>query len=151
MYELLLAIHLLAAVMWAGGGITLHVIGRRFLRDGDHGAMLAFNRETGWMGQFFYAPLSLVVIVAGVLLVDEAGYELDQLWISLGFTGWLIAFVIGAFIYPRLAKRRDALIAERGETGDVAEQSLRRLLNVNSIEILVMALVIVDMAAKPGA
>ena len=29
MYEALLAAHILCAVMWVGGGVTLHILGRR--------------------------------------------------------------------------------------------------------------------------
>ena len=50
MYEFLLTIHVLAAVIWVGGGIAMHILGRRVLRRNDPEEIYKFSargREGG--------------------------------------------------------------------------------------------------------
>jgi len=98
MYEVLLAGHLLCAVLWAGGGVTLHLLGRRSLAEGPEAAVAQAERG-GWFGAHVYAPLSVLLLLFGILLVGEAGYKHSQLWVAIAYAGWLIAFALGAFVY----------------------------------------------------
>lgn len=99
MYEFLLAVHILAALMWVGEGVTMHLFGRRARSSGEVSRMVEFTRDANLIGPRFYAPLSLILLVAGMLLVDEAGYEMSQTWITLAFIGWMVSFVIGVGFY----------------------------------------------------
>ena len=149
MYEFLLAVHILCAVLWVGGGVTLHILGRRALAEGT--AQAAANTEqTGWVGPKFYAPLSVILLVAGILLVDEAGYQHSDLFITLGYTGWFAAFVIGAGVYPRLGKRIGEAVEAHGVESAETRRAVTRFFNVQSLEIAILVLVIVDMSVKPG-
>jgi uncharacterized membrane protein len=149
-YELYLAAHILAAVLWVGGGVSVHVLGRWVARAGDPERMVAFNRDAVKLGNVFYAPLAIVLIVAGVLLVEEVGYGYGDLWITLGFLGWLFSLVVGLGLYPQQSRRIEAAIGAEGVTSDVAQAGIRRVLLVNAIEITVLMLVVIDMAIKPG-
>jgi uncharacterized membrane protein len=149
-YELYLAAHILAAVLWVGGGVSVHVLGRWVAREGDPERMVAFNRDAVKLGNVFYAPLAIVLIVAGVLLVEEVGYGYGDLWITLGFLGWLFSLVVGLGFYPQQSRSIEAAIGAEGVTSDVAQAGIRRVLLVNAIEITVLMLVVIDMAIKPG-
>ena len=150
MYELYLAVHILCAVLWVCGGVSVHILGRWVSREGDPERMVAFNRDAVKLGNVFYAPLALVLIVAGVLLVQEVGYEYSDLWITLGFLGWFFSLVVGLAFYPQQGRRIEAAIASDGATSQVAQAGISRILMVNSIEVLVLVLVVIDMAVKPG-
>jgi len=149
-YELYLAVHILGAVLWVGGGVSVHILGRWVSREGDPERMVAFNRDALKLGNVFYAPLALVLIVAGVLLVQEVGYEYTDLWITLGFVGWFFSLVVGLAFYPQQGRKIEAAIASEGATSQVAQAGISRILMVNSIEVLVLVLVVIDMAVKPG-
>jgi uncharacterized membrane protein len=151
MYEFLLTLHVLAAVIWVGGGVAMHILGRRTLKRGDNDEILAFSKEVNLVGLRLYAPVSLILLVAGILLVDEAGYDFDQLWISLGFLGWIVSFVVGVGYYGPQDKRLHALVAADGPTAPGVVANVRQALLVNSIEILILVLVVVVMTTKPGA
>ena len=150
MYELYLAAHILCAVLWVGGGVSVHILGRWVSREGEPERMVAFNRDAVKLGYVFYAPLALILIVAGVLLVEEVGYEYSDLWISLGFLGWLFSLVVGLGFYPQQSRKLEATIAAQGATSEVAQAGISRVLMVNSVEVLVLVLVVIDMAVKPG-
>lgn len=150
MYELLLTIHVLAAVIWLGGGIAMHILGQRVLKRGDNEEIYAFSKEVNTVAMRLYAPTSLVLLIAGVLLVNEAGYEFSQTWITLGFIGWAFSFVVGIAYYGPQDKKLQALVAAEGPTAPGVVANVRQALMVNSIELLILVLVVVDMTTKPG-
>ncbi|HZC12869.1 MAG TPA: DUF2269 family protein, partial [Thermoleophilaceae bacterium] len=87
MYEFLLAIHILCAVIWVGGGVSVHVLGRWTQKRGDPDQIVAFNRDAMKIWNVFYTPLAIILLVAGILLIEEVGYSYGDLWITLGLTG----------------------------------------------------------------
>lgn len=149
MYEFLLSVHLLAAVAWVGGGITLHIMGR-FARAAGGTRIVEYAREANMIGPRFYAPLSLILLVAGLLLVDEAGYDFSQAWISLALLGWIISFVIGVAFYGPQGKKLEEAAAAEGPEGPGVLAIFERIRVVNMVEITILLLVVVDMAVKPG-
>jgi uncharacterized membrane protein len=150
LYEFLLTIHILAAVIWVGGGITIHILGRRVLRRGDNTEIYEFSKEINTVAMRLYAPTSLILLVAGILLVNEAGYEFSQLWITLAFIGWGFSFLVGVGYYGPQDKKLQALVVADGPTAPGVVANVRQALMVNSIEILILVLVVVDMTVKPG-
>ena len=151
MYDFLLAIHVLAAVLWVGGGATSHALARRAQKATDARYRLALLREINVIGSRLYAPLSLILVVAGSFLVNEAGYEFSQLWITLGYVAWLVSFVLGVGFYGREQKRIDEIAEREGPDGAGVDAGIRRTLIVNSVELLILVLAVVDMTVKPGA
>jgi uncharacterized membrane protein len=150
MYEFLLTIHVLAAVVWVGGGIAMHILGRRVLKRGDSQEIYKFSEEVNLIGLRLYAPTSLILLVAGILLVNEVGYEFSQLWITLAFIGWAFSFIVGVGYYGPQDKKLQALVAADGPTAPGVVANVRQALFVNQIEILILVLIVVDMTVKPG-
>lgn len=150
MYEALLAAHLVCAVLWAGGGVTLHMFGRRAVKAGPE-AGVDFSRNAGWVGSRVYAPLSVLLLLFGILLVGETGFEHSDPWISFAYLAWLIAFVLGAVVYPGVLKKVEDAVAEHGKSSDEAKSRVGTFLTLNTIEITLLLLVVIDMAVKPGA
>ena len=150
MYELWLAIHLVCAVLWVGGSVTLHALGRMTARSESAQERLDFNRRSLKLANALFAPLSVVLIIAGVLLVEEVGYKYSELWITLGFVGWIFSLIVGVAFYPREGRRIDRAAAESGPDAPAVLDGTRRILLVNSIEVTILVLVVVNMAVKPG-
>ena len=152
MYEFLLTLHVLAAVVWVGGGIAMHILGRRVLKRNDPQEIYKFSAEVNIIGMRLYAPTSLILLIAGILLVNqvESGAEFSQLWINLAFIGWGFSFLVGVGYYGPQDKKLQALVAAEGPTAPGVVANVRQALLVNSIEILILLLVVVDMTTKPG-
>jgi uncharacterized membrane protein len=150
MYEFLLTIHVLAAVIWVGGGLAMHILGRRVLKRGDNNEIFEFSKEINTVALRLYAPTSLILLVAGILLVNEAGYDFSDLWITLAFIGWIFSFIVGIAYYGPQDKKLQALVAADGPTATGVVDNVRQALLVNSVEQLVLFLVVIDMTTKPG-
>jgi uncharacterized membrane protein len=149
MADFLLAVHVLCAVVWVGGGVTMHIFGRLATKEGPE-RQLAFTEQSIQIGNRLYAPLSVILLIAGVLLVDELGYGYGDLWITVGFLGFLTSFVVGVGYYARAGKQYAELSASQGPGSPAAEAIYRRTATVNMVEITVLLLVVIDMAVKPG-
>jgi uncharacterized membrane protein len=98
----------------------------------------------------FLAPASVIVVVLGALLVDEAGYEFSQTWIMLGFAGFIFSFILGAGFLGPESGRVHKLIAERGAEDAEVQRRIRRMFWVSRVELLVLVAIIADMVFKPG-
>ena len=147
--DLLLTVHVLAAVIWVGGSVLALALGY-YLRGRDIKTRVEFTRWTEWLGPRLFAPASILVIIAGPLLVDEIGYEFDQAWLHVGFAGWFISFLFGVIFYPREGKKREQLIEQHGIEHESVVASVNRVLTVATIDTLVVVLVVIDMTVKPG-
>jgi uncharacterized membrane protein len=97
-----------------------------------------------------FAPLSVILLVAGVFLVDEVGYSYGDLWVTIGFLGFLTSFVLGVGYYPRAGRRYGEIAAGDGPGSPAAESIYRRTATVNMVELGILLLVIVAMTTKPG-
>lgn len=146
--KFLLTAHVLAAVAWVGGSIFALAVGY-YIRGRDIETRVEYTRWTEWLGPRLFAPLSVIVIIAGPLLADRL-YDFDQLWLTLGFIGWGLSFVIGILFYPREEKRREKLIEQHGIAHESIVASVNRVLTVASIDTLIVVLVVIDMTTKPG-
>jgi len=147
--KFLLTAHVLAAVIWVGGSVLLLALGY-YLRSRDINTRVEYTRWTEWLGPRIFAPMSIVVIVAGHLLVNEYDLDFDQTWLVLGQVGWLLSFLIGIGFYPREGNKRERLVEQNGIEHESVAASINRVLTVATVDTLIVVLVVVDMTTKPG-
>ena len=147
-FDLILFGHLLAVVIWIGGGAMLQVLAFRARRAGpEH--VVRFAADVEWVGTRVFVPASLAVVVFGFLLVDEIGYSLGDLWISVALAVYLFSFVLGAGFLGPESGRVAALAEERGAADEEVQRRLRRVFLLSRIELVLLILVILDMVVKP--
>jgi uncharacterized membrane protein len=120
------------------------------LRGADLQRRVDFTRMTEKLPSIIFAVASIVVIGAGSWLVDEAGYDYSDTWVTLGYVGWFISFLFGVGFYGPEGKRRDRTIEAEGIESPAVAKSLNRVLTVAAIDSLIITLVVIDMTTKPG-
>lgn len=113
MYNFLLFLHVLTAVIWVGGGFAVNVLGTRLDKASNPDALAAFIRQTGFIGQRIFAPASILLFLAGVFMTLDR-WDFKDLWIAIGVAGFLYSFVTGAGILGPLSGKTGKLIEERG-------------------------------------
>lgn len=113
MYGFLLTVHVLAAVIWVGGATTMHIFGRLATGRTRSASSASPQSRSGW-GTWCMPPLSVILLVAGILLVDEVGYSYRDLWITIGFLSFLTSFLLGVGYYARAGRRYAAIAANEG-------------------------------------
>ena len=120
------------------------------LRSAELQRRVDFTRMTEKVPSVVFAVASIVLILAGSWLVDEAGYEYSDTWVTLGYVGWFVSFLFGVGFYGPEGKRRERAIESGGIESPAVVKTLARLLTVAAIDSLIITLVVVDMTTKPG-
>jgi uncharacterized membrane protein len=146
-YEILLVVHIAAAIVWLGSGFFLQMLIFRAESSDDEGLKLGIASNTGWFAQRIFIPASLVVLVGGVLLTIEGPWSFGDLWIVLGLAGYAVSFLVGILFLEPEGKRIHAAMAA-GEQARAAFL-IRRINAVSRLELVVLYLVVGAMALKP--
>jgi uncharacterized membrane protein len=147
--EFLLTIHILGAIVWVGGSWMLLILGYS-LRGADLQRRLEYTRLTEKVSSIVFSIASILVILAGSWLVDELGYDYSDTWVTLGYAGWFVSFLLGVGFYPREGKRREKQIEASGADGPHVSASIDRILRVATVDTIIVTLVVLDMTTKPG-
>ena len=149
LYDWLLFLHVLAAMVWVGGGVMLAVIAGRVLRDPDPAAVGRFTGSLRVLGPLVLAPATLAVLGLGIgLVVDTDVWDFGQLWLQLGLGLFAAAFLVGV-----AWQSRTALAATRaaGRDDDAeARRQLRRWAWGYRLIVLLLIVAAWDMTTKPG-
>jgi uncharacterized membrane protein len=151
MYNWLLAVHILGAVLWVGGSATLQVMASRVRASEDDARMSAFTRDAEWVGQRLFMPASILVLLAGIGLVTEGGWGFSAPWVVIGLVAIIASALTGALFIGPESGRIGRLIQERGPEDSQVQARMARIFTVSRIELVVLVLVVIDMAVKPGA
>jgi|KBSMisStaDraftv2_1062788.scaffolds.fasta_scaffold611290_2 uncharacterized membrane protein len=145
LYQGLLYAHVVAAIVWVGGGSMLHLVAYRARLRGPEG-MLAFGADMEWIGQRVLTPAALVVLVCGIGMVVDVWSLRDQ-WVIAALTMYAIAFGTAmTFFGSESARAKEAMQAGRYAE---AEAHIDRLTLAGRIELGLLYLIVFDMFFKP--
>jgi uncharacterized membrane protein len=149
LYDWLLFLHVVAAMIWVGGAVLLGALVTRVLHDREPSAVARFVDNLRVVGPAVLAPATLAVAGLGTWLVLNSGaWSFGQLWVRLAVALFAAAFLIGA-----VHQSRAAIAAERAsERGDL-EDALRQLARWSwgyRLIVVLLAVVTWDMVFKPG-
>jgi uncharacterized membrane protein len=147
--EIYLSVHVIAVVVWVGGGASLTILALLTQRARDPHALANLVRQIETMAMRIFTPASLVTLGFGFALVEKQGIGYGSFWIDFALAVWALSFVLGAgLIGPRTAKLR-RLIDERGEDDPGVEQGIATVLLLARVDVTMLLLVVIAMCAKP--
>ena len=150
-FEFLKTVHVLLAILWLGGAMTFQLIAIRILKENPPTRLVAFTRDTEAIGMKVFLPASLVLLVAGILMVVDSAYNFTDAWIIIGLGGIVSTIVIGAGFLGPESGRLGSLIEQKGDTDPEVVQRISRILMIARIDLLILLAVAVNMVIRPGA
>ena len=149
LYDWLLFGHLVAAMVWLGGGVTLAALAAATLRSGDAQAVARFVRGLRVIGPAVLAPATVATFGLGTWLVlDSAAWRFGQTWVRLAVALFAAAIVVGAGWQARTAIAAQRAV-DRGADAEARRQLLRWSLGYGLVVALLLAIAW-DMVFKPG-
>ena len=149
LYDWLLFLHIVAAMVWVGGVVVLNVLATHVLRSGDPDAVARFTASLGVIGPFTLAPAVVALLALGIAMVaDSDAWAFGQTWIVLGLGLFAAASVVGAAFQSRAAIGAQRA-ASAGEAGEAARQLARWSWGMRLILVLLLVTTW-DMVFKPG-
>lgn len=143
MHEFLLFMHILLAIVLLGPLFLGHFVMPPILRRGPNALPLA---------RFFHtmesrvAPATLLILVFGVLLVEDVGFSYADTWVWLAIVLVLGATAIGGGLIGPTEKRAIDTI----EMGNDASQLILRIQILGLVNVVTLAVVLWLMIDKPG-
>jgi uncharacterized membrane protein len=149
LYELFLALHILAVIAWIGSGFLLLVLANRAARAPDVEPLGRVIDATAFLGNRLFIPAALTTLAMGIGLTLEGSWGFDQLWIVLGLAGFATTFVTGTLVLKPRGDRIAELRRRDGRMTATATYEARRMLVLGRVDYLVLAMVVIDMAIKP--
>jgi uncharacterized membrane protein len=150
MYQLLVFIHVVAAVIWVGGAITGQLLAMQIARSDDPADLPKYARQIGILGNRLFLPAAIAIIVTGVVMTIQA-WSFGQLWIAAAVALWVLSAALGGIVVGPRIKRAVTLFDAEGPTSAEGRRQLDGVLLVARLELLSFLVVIGLMVFKPGA
>jgi Predicted integral membrane protein (DUF2269) len=149
-YQVYLAVHILAAVLWVGGAVTIQLLAIRASRPNARLQIGLLASEIEWVGTRVFIPSSLILVVFGFLLVGKGDWDW-HFWLVFALAVWIASFLAGiAFLGPQSGKLGED-VERYGIDSAQATERLQRIFLVSRVELVFLLLVVLDMALKPGS
>lgn len=148
-YELWLFLHISAAIVWIGGAVAGQVFGVLAKRSGDPSVSAAFGRNLGFIAMYVFLPSSLVVLVTGVLLVEDGNWDWSEPFVAFGIVGWAVVAAIAFGYLTRELGKTGARMAAEGPSPELAAR-LGQLVLLARVLLLVLFAIVFMMVVKLG-
>lgn len=149
-YNVLKFLHIMAAVVWVGGAILLQAMAQFALKSDLSGRAAEFAGEVEVIGKRFFTPLSFVVLVLGIGLVQQGDWGFGKPWVILGMLGIVATIATGAgYLGPQMGKLAKVIQTEGADAPSVRTK-MKTILNVARIDIVVLVVIIFVMVTKVG-
>jgi uncharacterized membrane protein len=150
MYQLLLYVHIISAVIWVGGAFAIQALAVLASRSADPGELPRLGRNLEIIGARVFAPAAVVLFLAGAVLTVQ-NWSFGQTWIAVSVGLWILSALAGAIYLGPRAKRVSALFDAEGPSSVAARQLIGRLFIVTRLELVSFAVIIALMVFKPGS
>ena len=151
LYLWLKSFHVLMAIIWVGGAITMQVLAIRIVRTDDRSLLRTFAGLAEFVGNRVFAPASITLVILGIwMVIEEPAWTFGQFWILAALGMFAFSFVSGAFyLGPQSGKLKKMYEAE-GTDAPEAPALIQKLFMVSRIELVLLVLIVFDMVLKPG-
>lgn len=149
-YQWYLAVHILAAVIWVGGALTVQLLAIRAARPNAALQIGSLASEIEWVGTRVFIPSSLILVVMGFLLIHEGSWDY-KFFIVFALAVWIASFLVGAAFLGPQSRKLSADVERHGPDSAQARARLQRIFLVSRIELVFLLLVVLDMVLKPGS
>jgi uncharacterized membrane protein len=150
MYELLLFVHVVCAVIWVGGALYAQILAVRAARSDDPVELPRLARHVEFIGSRVFMPAAIMLFVAGAAMTVQA-WSFGRAWIAISVGLWVLSALAGAVYLAPRAKRVAALFDDEGPTSAAGRALLDRMFLVSRLELASFAVIIALMVFKPGS
>jgi uncharacterized membrane protein len=147
LYSIFKFLHIVAALAWVGGGITMFSLALMALAKGDEDMASQVVKHVAFLGTRWFVPASLLTVIFGVVMTALGGLW-GEAWIILGLAGFASTFCLGFFGLKPLSEKIEMLHVAGMQ--DEALPLQARILQLSKFDYVVLAVVIADMVFKPG-
>lgn len=148
-YEFWLFLHILAAMVWVGAAVAIQVFGILTKRAADPAKSAFFVQSVSFLINRVLLPAALVVLVAGIALVENGNWDWGEPFVYLGLLLWAAVALVAFGFLGRAIGRAGARLAAEGPSPALALR-LRNLTWLSRVLLLTLVIIVFLMTVKPG-
>lgn len=148
-YELWLFLHIVGAVVWVGGATAVQVFGILTKRAADPAKTAFFAQNVSWTVMRVFLPASVLVLVAGIGLTENGGWDWGEPFIAAGLVLWAIVSLVAFGYLGRAIGAAGARLTTEGPSPALALR-LRNLVWLSRVLLAVLVVIVFLMTVKPG-
>jgi hypothetical protein len=148
-YEWFLFLHVLAAVVWAGGSFLLVVLGLIGLRARDTGRLLTLLRLSEPVEGPVFVVAGLVLAGFGFALVERGNWGYDHFFIQYGIAAWAVSAALDLVYCSRAEKAIERLVEQHGPEAPAVGARARQYFLVGTLDALLLLSAVFVMTVKP--
>lgn len=148
-YETVLYVHIVCAVIWVGGAFFAQLLAIRAERSTDPAEMIRTASSIEFLAQRVFIPASILLFLAGVWMVIDR-WEFEQAWIAIAIVLWLASALVGSLYLGPMSKKIAQAFESEGPTSSSGLAMTKRVFLVSRIELVGFAVIIFLMVFKPG-
>ena len=150
-YALFKAVHVVLAVVWVGGGVTILIHGIRAQRGNDAKEIVTIAQQAAFMGEKVFAPAGLLTFLMGIAMMINTSWGWGHFWVIVGLLGYASTFIVGLFVLSPLAKKIAVSAETNGAEHPETLALVQRIMLIGRVDVAVLLLVVLDMVTKPFA
>jgi uncharacterized membrane protein len=109
-YTLFKFLHIVGAIVWIGGVISVNIISVRIAREKDGAALAAMSRQSRFYGMAIIGPAAGLTLLAGIVMIAVSGLSIP-LWVAWGLAAILVSMGLGATLIRRAGEELSQLAA----------------------------------------
>lgn len=149
-YELLVFVHVSAAIVWIGGAVAIQFFAHLARKSADPSRMVAFTRDVEWIGKHVFTPASLIVVLVGFVLIWDGPWTLGMEWVWMSLIIFGISFALGIGFFTPESMRIGKMIEAEGAESPAVQARITRILNLIRLDLVLLFAIVYLMVAKPG-
>jgi uncharacterized membrane protein len=146
-YSFFKLLHVICAIAWVGGGMTLLASAIFNVRDHGPAAAIRSSQQIGSLAMRWFLPASGLTLVFGIIVTILGGLW-GEAWVIIGLLGFAATFLTGHLVLRVRSQKMGALMREGREAEAITEGM--GLLRVSKFDYTVILVVVADMVLKPG-
>ena len=148
-YEFWTFLHILAAMVWIGAATAIQVFGILTKRAADPAKSAFFARNVSLTVNRVLFPTALVVLAAGIGLVETGNWDWDEPFVLWGLLLWAAVALVAFGFLGRALGSAGARLAAEGPSPELALR-FRNLTWLSRGLLLTLVVIVFLMTVKPG-
>jgi uncharacterized membrane protein len=148
-YEFWLFLHILAAMVWIGAATAIQVFGILTKRAADPAKSAFFAQNVAFTINRVIFPAALVVLAAGIGLVESGNWDWGEPFVAWGLLLWLAVALVAFGFLGRAIGKAGARLAAEGPSPELALW-MRNLTWLSRGLLAVLLVIVFLMIVKPG-
>jgi uncharacterized membrane protein len=149
-YEFLKFLHIVGVAVWLGGGITIAILSTRARASNNPDRIEGSARDIEFLGAKVFTPAAIVILVVGILMVVEADWGFDHVWVALGLVTVVVGGVLGSTVFGPQSRRMAEIVSTRGVSDAELDGVINKIRTASLAEEGLLLLSVFFMITKIG-